>query len=656
MKRVFLILASTVLGLLFFYQITAVFTLYQIGSTTSLYAAEPVEIIDLGTLGGATSQAADLNDKGEVVGSSVLSPSQESRAFLWQEPPMQPLDAVDDLSTEAHAINESGTIAGAVVSGNGDEAEMMPALWLEGAYSPLPTIDDKQGSARAINDAGFVAGHTIEQPGNQILIWQDNTITETIPSDNGLVQVNGLNNQNQIVGLIHDEAGNSAFLWQDGEFEALGALGGQNSIAYDINDSGQIVGAASLEEGLATHAFLWQDGEMSDLGTPADDPNATSRALGINSSGEIVGEAQVGDVMHAVLWQNEQIIDLNTLLPDDSDWELLRTAVSINEKGWIAGTGLIDGEMHAFLLQPPPAGFFSFLPVVAGVKQGPLPTATPGPSPTPSMTPTVGPTSTPTATPSATSTPTPTATPSTQGYDLARYITGDGRIYVVHFLGGGFDTAARHQTQFENGRFYHTKGAPWWAEWEELWSDKYYIYRGTDTSPGNGLYYTLYETLPDYLAGNPGSQWTERYMQVGEKFFRQPYVVFRRKSDCSIAVGGYFDPSWLKFLAFHNSYTFESGITVNNVVELAWLPGTNASQPIDEVYFYAEGYGLVGWKKPTLGMRSFISDEPDPGEVWEDNSREVINCLNDTANSPQMWSPRLLDGPLPEPYASMVKP
>ena len=115
MKRVFLILASTVLGLLLFYQVTAVFTLYQIGSTTSLYAAESVEIIDLGTLGGATSQAADLNDKGEGVRSSVLSPSQESRAFLWQEPPMQRLDAFDDLATEAHPINESGTIAGAVV-------------------------------------------------------------------------------------------------------------------------------------------------------------------------------------------------------------------------------------------------------------------------------------------------------------------------------------------------------------------------------------------------------------------------------------------------------------------------------------------------------------------------------------------------------------
>ena len=179
----------------------------------------------------------------------------------------------------------------------------------------------------------------------------------------------------------------------------------------------------------------------------------------------------------------------------------------------------------------------------------------------------------------------------------------------MHFKAGDFETQARHQTQFSGGRFYHTKGNEVKAEWEELWKDSFYIYRGTDTSPGNDMFYTLYSSMNDYLAGNPGSHWSERYMQVGDMYFRQPYVVFFKKSDCSLVVGGqYTDLSWLKFQAFHGTYTFETGLTLKNVVELAWMPGNQngPTQPVDERYFYAEGYGLVGWKKPSLGWRSAI--------------------------------------------------
>ena len=196
------------------------------------------------------------------------------------------------------------------------------------------------------------------------------------------------------------------------------------------------------------------------------------------------------------------------------------------------------------------------------------------------------------------------------------------------------------------------------AEWEELWNDNFYIYRGTDTSPGNDLFYTLYGSLDDYLAGKPGSHWSERFMRVGEMYFRQPYVVFFHKSDCSLVAGGnYTDLSWLKFQAFHSTYTFETGLTLKNVVELAWMPGNESgpTQPVDERYFYAEGYGLVGWKKPSLGWRSAISEEHVPG-ARPNNTREVISCLGKINFQPQAWSPKLRTGSLPEPYASMVKP
>lgn len=45
------------------------------------------------------------------------------------------------------------------------------------------------------------------------------------------------------------------------------------------------------------------------------------------------------------------MVDLNELLPNSSEW-VLQGAYSINASGQIAGSGLIHGEVHAFLATP----------------------------------------------------------------------------------------------------------------------------------------------------------------------------------------------------------------------------------------------------------------------------------------------------------------
>ena len=65
-------------------------------------------------------------------------------------------------------------------------------------------------------------------------------------------------------------------------------------------------------------------------------------------------------------------------------------------------------------------------------------------------------------------------------YDMVEFLTGDGRLYEVQHSSG---SQARHQTQMEGVFFFHTKGNEISAEWEELWYDTSFIYRGTD-QPG----------------------------------------------------------------------------------------------------------------------------------------------------------------------------
>jgi hypothetical protein len=248
----------------------------------------------------------------------------------------------------------------------------------------------------------------------------------------------------------------------------------------------------------------------------------------------------------------------------------------------------------------------------------------------------------------ATKTPTPIPT---KAVDLTDYMVGDGRIYEVQHSHG---SQSRHQTQIDiedEKRFFHTKGYrglpdsdAMLAEWEELWSTRNYIYRSTDTSPGNDQYYTLYE------GSQAGSPWAPRYWKEGDICERNPFVVFYNKDNCSIVASG-FQRSWLRFEEVYDEYTFESGITLQNVIRLAWLLHPTG-QPIEN-YFYAENYGLVGWGSNDRGY-SYISEQHAPGQR-PDNVPEEIPCLTNDLGMFFFFNSDLNFGPLPEPYASMVK-
>ena len=111
---------------------------------------------------------------------------------------------------------------------------------------------------------------------------------------------------------------------------------------------------------------------------------------------------------------------------------------------------------------------------------------------------------------------------------------------------------------------------------------------------------------------------------------RRPFVVFFRKSNCTVTADG-FQPSWLRFEAYYPSYTFRSGITLRNVIELTWLLEKDGEAI--ESYFYAEGYGLVGWGSIDHGF-SYVSSLHEPGQR-PDNKREVIACLDQSGRLPR---------------------
>ena len=86
----------------------------------------------------------------------------------------------------------------------------------------------------------------------------------------------------------------------------------------------------------------------------------TFNPIAINTRGQAVGNGY-GDIRRPLLWQSGKAIDLNTLLPPGSGWEL-EAVTGINNRGDIVGYGNFLGDLfHAYLLQPWPDGSYTIL-------------------------------------------------------------------------------------------------------------------------------------------------------------------------------------------------------------------------------------------------------------------------------------------------------
>jgi probable HAF family extracellular repeat protein len=211
---------------------------YELGGQAFIWTrAGGVQFI--GTLGGSFSFAAAINDSGAVVGQSSNS------AFLWtQSGGMLSLGSPLGGTSYASNISNSGDVAG--VSYSPDNSTYHAFFWSQ---------------ATGALDVGALAGYSSCVP--------------TAISKNGV-----------IVGYCQNGSF-AAFQWTlSGGIQALSGFGGSNTVASDVNDSGQIVGYSTYADG-TQHATLWTNGTLQDLGVLSGD--TVSAAQFINNGGHIAG-------------------------------------------------------------------------------------------------------------------------------------------------------------------------------------------------------------------------------------------------------------------------------------------------------------------------------------------------------------------------------
>ena len=330
-----------------------------LGSAGALSASvEPYEsIIDL----GVDVSPADVSNNGTIVGSRQT----EAGTIGFRRLEGGPLQDIPG-TTAAHAVNDLGQVAGTALTG---------AFRLDG------TLKEWDGyAAYGLNEAGQIAGNkqlknpyrptpvpldpAVYTPNN----W-DNLGVATVYSRGtrqgvyaDLYTLTDINDNGFGIGVWrrYGLSGSSSILTTPG-FDAVTHLpvpyGGT---AAAINNQDMIVGttggSSSTNEYAHGYLYDYDNDNLIDLGTL--NGGLTSSAADINELNQVVGTSWLGTQLasasdptqyHAFLWEDGQMTDLNALIPADSGW-ILTAATAINDNGDIVGTGLLDGEVHGFLL------------------------------------------------------------------------------------------------------------------------------------------------------------------------------------------------------------------------------------------------------------------------------------------------------------------
>ena len=304
--------------------------------------ADPIySVVNLGGLGGGMALGYRINNAGETVGwaQTATGDTHPFRAFVGS--------AIEDLAGPgvsdgfAYGVNDSGQIAvSAYING-------IPHGLILGAAGTTDLGPDT--FALAVNSNGQAAG------GNGHAILYANAHVQdlgTLPGGDWSAAYD-INSSDAIAGSGDIGSGVfRGFVWTPASgMTPIGTFGGNNSHATAISDSGEVAGFATLSTGYE-HAFVYLGGKLIDLGTLG---GSSSFAYDVSDSGAAVGYSWLADGPnpHAFLYSDGILVDLNSLIPANSGWELLG-AYGINHAGQIVGEGLYQGQDQAFLLNPTP--------------------------------------------------------------------------------------------------------------------------------------------------------------------------------------------------------------------------------------------------------------------------------------------------------------
>jgi uncharacterized membrane protein len=327
----------------------------------------PLEVLDLGP-----GVAWEVGPQGFVVGESGGRPT------IWKDGTPTVLEPTDRPG-RATSINARGEItvsppkgvvsAGyliqrrgivefrdAVVSDNADGGQVVGFTHEQGAWSwksgvatnlpPLPGHHIAQ--AWGVNERGDVVGTSFSASGYEAVIWTKGTPTRLGRGGSPSSRGRDLNNSGEAVGWSLDESGQQrAMYWtRNGDVVRLPDLGASSSVAFGINDrgdiSGWIEGPFGAAGGQLRRAVVWAGQDIIIL--PPLSLGEPSQAYGISARGKVAGYSGG----HAVVWSygapsSNLPSEINGTVAVD-DLGLANVTVTLSGDGAGSTTTVLDGS------------------------------------------------------------------------------------------------------------------------------------------------------------------------------------------------------------------------------------------------------------------------------------------------------------------------
>ena len=352
--------------------------LLLISIQVSLWGSTTFHIQDLGTLENQSSVATSINESGQVVGAFTLG--EKKRAFFW-DPTDGLIPTYLTLSMKDHCwepkIDQEG---GLITTSEGEQSWLssmfyslpyQPGYWTPENGSLERPLPHSWGKNRVVIVAcNLVGKYIVSDKDRSFFAVLHEGEYHKIPKEM-FDDIQDINNNDMVIGTVYSEVGNhkvphiATYSLQEDKYDTIPLK--WKAFGRGINDHGDIIGVFENESKGDREGFLLtHDKKFVHLGT--------FLPIAINNRKQIIGEKLVDNASNPFLYKEGRCINLNYVCHiqnPQNPWQKITRVYDINDRGQIVGRGHIHFAEHALLLTPdyPLSAAGSDSPTISGLDE-----------------------------------------------------------------------------------------------------------------------------------------------------------------------------------------------------------------------------------------------------------------------------------------------